>query len=52
MIPILFDGTEKQFNNLGYGGLSDAISCTVEENINGVYELEMEYPLDVSTLTI
>lgn len=33
------------FENLGLGTLSDAISCTVTEERNGKYELEMEYPV-------
>lgn len=34
------------FENLGLGMLSDAISCTVTEERNGEFELEMEYPVD------
>ena len=45
MIPILFDATETQFNTNGLGRLSDAISCEVEENLNGLYELRMTYPI-------
>ena len=45
MIPILFEATETQFNTNGLGRLSDAISCEVEENLNGLYELEMTYPI-------
>lgn len=45
MIPILFDKTEKQFQSNGLGRLSDAMSCTVTEERNGVYELEMTYPI-------
>lgn len=30
---------------LGYGVLTDAISCTVTEERNGAYELSMEYPV-------
>lgn len=44
MIPILYPRTETEFTNNGLGGLPDAISCTVEEEINGIYELTMEYP--------
>lgn len=46
MIPILYEGTETSFTSNGIGRLSDAISCTVTENRNGAYELEMEYPID------
>ena len=45
MKPILYDYTEKQFTTNGIGTLADAISCTVIEERNGSYELEMEYPL-------
>ena len=46
MIPILYPEDELAFTNEGYGQLAEAISCTVEENRNGSYELEMEYPAD------
>lgn len=45
MIPILYEGNETEFLTNGIGRLSDAISCTVEENLNGMYELEMQYPI-------
>lgn len=44
MIPILYSETEREFKTNGIGRLADAISCTVTEERNGVYELEMEYP--------
>lgn len=43
--PILYDKTATNFFNLGIGVLTDAISCIVIEERNGVFELEMEYPL-------
>ena len=46
MIPILFEGTETSFTSNGIGRLSDAISCKVVEERNGLYELEMQYPVD------
>ena len=45
MKPILYDSTEKQFTTNGIGTLADAISCTVVEERNGSFELEMEHPL-------
>ena len=45
MIPILFDKTETTFTSNGKGRLVDCISCTVTEERNGVYELELEYPI-------
>ena len=45
MKPILFDKTATVFTTNGLGRLSDCFSCTVTEERNGAYELEMEYPL-------
>ena len=45
MIPILYEGNEKNFIHNGLGRLSDAIKCTVEEERNGTFELEMTYPI-------
>lgn len=45
MIPILFENTETEFTSQGLGSLTDAIKCTVTENRNGSFELEMTYPL-------
>ncbi len=46
MIPILYPSTETEFINNGLGGLSDAISCNVIEELNGAYTLEMSYPIN------
>ena len=46
MIPILYEANETAFTSNGLGRLSDAITCTVTEEVNGAYELKMEYPLD------
>ena len=45
MIPILFDKSATEFTSNGQGRLSDTISCTVLEKLNGEYELEMVYPI-------
>ena len=45
MKPILFEAAETEFVSNGIGRLSDAVSCTVLEERNGQYELEMEYPV-------
>lgn len=45
MMPILYQPGETEFNTNGLGALSDAISCTVTEERNGIFELEMEYPI-------
>ena len=48
--PRLFDGTASDMDAfadaLGRGVLSDATSCTVTEQLNGEYELELTYPID------
>ena len=45
MKPILYPAAETEFSNNGLGRLSDAISCTVTEERNGQYELELTYPV-------
>lgn len=45
MTPILYPSNEKQFNTNGIGILSGAVSCLVSEELNGKYELTMQYPL-------
>lgn len=42
----LFEQTEQQFISNGIGSLIEAFSCKVTEEINGMFELEMEYPVD------
>ena len=46
MIPILFATTETDFTHNGIGRLVDCISCEVTEERNGVYELELKYPIN------
>lgn len=46
MKPILFSENSTSFTTNGIGRLSDAISCIVTEERNGLYELEMEYPIN------
>ena len=48
MIPILYKQDEKQFNHLGLGALSEAITCVVTEERNGLFELELTYPISGS----
>ena len=45
MIPVLFPATATEWATQGLGALSDAISCTVIEERNGIFELEMQYPM-------
>ena len=42
----LYDSKEINFNNNGSVILSDCISCNVAEELNGSFELDLEYPLD------
>lgn len=42
---ILYDKTEREFRTEGLGNLPDAISAFVTEERNGIFELEMTYPL-------
>ena len=46
MIPILYPAGERDFEDNGLGRLSDAISCTVDTERTGVFELTMEYPME------
>lgn len=45
MIPVLFTSTATEFTTQGLGALTDAISCTATEERNGIFELEMQYPV-------
>lgn len=45
MIPILYDKTETSFTSNGIGRLADAVSCVIEEERNGIFELTMTYPM-------
>lgn len=45
MIPIIYPANETQFQNNGLGRLPDCISCRVTEERNGVFELELVYPI-------
>lgn len=44
--PILYESTEKNFMTNGIGVLSDALQCDVAEELNGMYELFLVYPLN------
>lgn len=46
MIPILYETSETSFSSNGIGRLTDAISCSVTEERNGIYELEMQYDIE------
>ncbi|MGT2800836.1 phage tail spike protein, partial [Streptococcus marmotae] len=44
--PILYAANETNFKHLGVSVLSDASKCLVTRERNGLYFLEMEYPID------
>ena len=43
---ILYDTKELEFKSLGLGILRDVIEVRVTEELNGLFELTMEYPID------
>lgn len=45
MMPILYDANETAYTHNGFGILNNATRCTVTREINGLYDLEMDYPL-------
>lgn len=42
---LMYNEHERYFADYGMGCLSDAISCVVTEELNGEFELVMEYPI-------
>ena len=42
----LYDSGELEFNHLGICSLNEYLSCSVTEELNGSYELEMTYHMD------
>lgn len=45
MIPILYEKNETEFENEGLGRLAETVSAVVTEERNGVYELELQFPV-------
>lgn len=45
MNPVLFEADETTFATNGIGRLTNSISCAVTEERNGLYELDMVYPM-------
>lgn len=45
MYPILYEKNEKNFQSVGIAILSDCLSCTVNEELNGKYECEFSYSI-------
>lgn len=46
MIPILYEKNETEFVNNGIGRLTDAFLCDSEEELNGLYEIRLSYPIE------
>lgn len=46
MKPRLYSSTETAFDTNGIGVLADAVSCIIETDLNGSYELTMKYPVN------
>lgn len=46
MIPKLFYAPDIQYDSEGVGRLTDALSVSVKEKLNGEYTMTMEYPMD------
>ena len=46
MKPILYRPEEMTFETNGVGVLYDAVSCVVTEELNGMYELTLKYPME------
>jgi phage minor structural protein len=44
--PILYSAKTTDFENNGYGVLSDCITCEVTEEANGIFEMTMTYPIN------
>ena len=45
MKPVLYVSTAVDFSNNGIGVLADAVSCVITQELNGQYELQMQYPI-------
>lgn len=45
MNPIIYGPNETSFTTNGYGRISQATKLTVEEELNGIFEAELEVPL-------
>ena len=42
--PLIYEATKTAIDGYALGGLPDAISCTVTEELNGDFSLDMTYP--------
>ena len=46
LIPMIYEATKTAIDGYALGALPDAISCTVTEELNGEFSLDMTYPID------
>lgn len=46
MKPILYEETEMEFENNGLGIMGDAARCSIQQDRTGVFEMEMDYPVE------
>lgn len=46
MIPYIYSPNTNSFNTNGIGPLTDLLTCTVTEELNGMFELEATYPIN------
>jgi phage minor structural protein len=44
--PVLFEKDDTNYDHNGIAVLYDSVSCTVTEEYNGVFDMELEYPVD------
>lgn len=44
MLPVVYSGSSTEFSSNGQGVLIDCISCSVTEERNGIFEMELTYP--------
>lgn len=48
MIPVLYESTATTFTSFGIGALAECTECTVTEERNGTFELQLKYPVNAA----
>lgn len=46
MLPVVYSASSSEFSSNGLGVLVDCISCKVTEERNGIFEMELSYPVN------
>lgn len=46
MLPVVYSASSSEFSSNGLGVLVDCISCKVTEERNGIFEMELSYPIN------